>query len=252
MSELAAARALRTGRDAMTHSRVPRDRVARHASRAGEGPLFPSVICAADRSAAGHAACQHAAVLAAGAEVEHITTPRPGRASASLLDRCDGADLLVLADHDEVDGVFARASLPVLVARGSSPGTSVTDRILMAVDEGSDPQHAAEIVGRLASRRSSELAVVSIPARNRALERATAATSRIVTQVAGIVPQVYGRPVRGDRAILSAVESMEASLLVLPLGRTARARRDAALVTRLLTCSVLAIPELQDGGRSGP
>ena len=74
------------------------------------------------------------------------------------------------------------------------------------------------------------------------LERATAATSRIVLRTAGLVPHVYGRGSPVERAILSAAASMDASLLILPLGGTARARNQAVSIARFVACSVLTIP----------
>jgi hypothetical protein len=94
----------------------------------------------------------------------------------------------------------------------------------------------------LASRHRGTVAVVPFLEPHGALERATAATSRIVLQVAGLVPRVYGAHASLERAILSAVASMEATLLVLPLDSRASARNNAALIARLVGCSVLVIP----------
>jgi hypothetical protein len=77
---------------------------------------FASVICLADTSSAGHAARQQAAALAAGGAAEIIATPRPGRSQA-LLDRCDGADLLVVGASDGAIDLIQHTSLPVLLAR---------------------------------------------------------------------------------------------------------------------------------------
>jgi len=124
-------------------------------------PLFDSVICAVDRGPTGHTAREQAAALGAGGDVEYIITPRPTGGSGALLDRCDGADLLVLGAGGDPDSVIRRASLPLLLARWCPPGTRVTDRILIAIDDESEPDRAAEAAGLLASRYGGAVAVVS-------------------------------------------------------------------------------------------
>jgi hypothetical protein len=207
-------------------------------------PLLPfaSVICLVDRSSAGHAARQQAAALAAEGAVEIIATPRPGRSSSALLDRCDGADLLVLGASDEAIDLIRHTSLPVLLARSYSAGPAVTDRMLLAVDDESDPRGAAEIAAELAAGHRGTVAVVRTPRPNRVVDRATAAASRIVLQAAGTLAHVYEQDVPAERAILTAAAAEDASLLVLPLGNTKSARSRAATIARLVACSVLLIP----------
>src|SRR3954453_9943975 len=72
-------------------------------------PPFASVVCLVDRSTTGHAARQQAATLAPGGAVEIIAAPRPGRTSRALLDRCDGADLLVLGAGNEAIDLIRHA-----------------------------------------------------------------------------------------------------------------------------------------------
>jgi hypothetical protein len=205
-------------------------------------PPFASVICLVDRSSAGHAARQQATALAAEGAVEIIATPRPGRSSSALLDRCDGADLLVLGASDEAIDLIRQTSLPVLLARSCSAGPAVTDRMLLAVDDESDPRRAAEIAAELAAGHRGTVAVVRTPRPNRAVDRATAAASRIVLQAAGTLAHVYEQDVPAERAILTAAAAEDASLLVLPLGNTKSARSRAATIARLVACSVLLIP----------
>ena len=112
----------------------------------------------------------------------------------------------------------------------------------MAVDDKSEPHRAAEVAGWLASRHGGTVAIVPFLEPRGALERATAATSRIVLQAAGLVPRVYGAPPELKRAVSSAVSAMDATLLVLPLGSEASTRSNAALIARLVGCSVLVIP----------
>ena len=198
--------------------------------RADPGPLFGSVVCVVDRSSTGYAARQQAAALAPGGEVEYISPSQPWSANSTLLDRCDGAGLLVLGARYDAGSLIERASLPVLLTGWCPSGANVTDRILVVVDDEADPHNAAEVAGRLASRYGGSVAVVPAPKPNRALERATAATSRIVLQAAGMVPRVLGGRVPFDRTILSAAASMDASLLVLPLANTQGARRRTASI----------------------
>jgi hypothetical protein len=227
----------------MTHRHHVDDALGtRRPTLAEANPLFGSVICVVYRGSTGHVAHEQAAALGAGGDVEYIVTPRPAEGTGALLDRCDGADLLVLGAGDDADSVLRRASLPLLLARWCPPGTRVTDRILIAIDDDSEPDRAAEAAALLASRYGGTVAVVSAPAPNRMLERATAATSRIVLRSAGLVPHVYGRGAPMERAILSAAASMDASLLVLPLGGTEHARNQAISIARFVACSVLTIP----------
>jgi len=205
-------------------------------------PPFASVVCLVDRSSAGHAARQQATALAAEGAVEIIATPRPGRSSSALLDRCDGADLLVLGASDEAIALIRHTSLPVLLARSCAAGPAVTDRLLLAVDDESDPRGAAEIAAELAAGHRGTVAVVRAPRLNRVVERATAAASRIVLQVAGTPAEVYEQSIPAERAILAAAAAEDASLLVLPLGSTKSARSRAAAIARLVACSVLLIP----------
>ena len=211
------------------------------AVRAEARSLFASVVCVVGRNAMDHAARQQATTLGDAGEVEYVETPRL-RSNSALLDRCDGADVLVLGAHDDTAGLIERASLPLLLARSCPSGADVTDRILVAVDDKSQPHRAAEIAGRLASRHDGTVAVVPFLEPRGALERATAATSRIVLESAGQVPRVYGAPTELKRAVLSAVAAMDATLLVLPRGSEASARSNAALSARLVGCSVLVIP----------
>lgn len=215
---------------------------ARRPGHTDPRPPFASVICLGERSAAGHAARQQAATLAAGGAVEIIATPRPGRTSRALLDRCDGADLLVLGADDEAIDLIAYTSLPVLLARSCAAGAAATDRMLLAVDDESDPRPAAELAGVLAAGHHGTVAVVRAPTANRTLERATAAASRIVLQAAAMVPEVYEQAVPAEHAILAATAAEDASMLVLPLGETKSARSRAAAIARLVACSVLLIP----------
>jgi hypothetical protein len=203
--------------------------------------LFASVVCVVGRNSMDHAARQQATTLVDAGEVEYIETPRLP-SNTALLDRCDGADVLVLGADADAAALVERASVPLLLARSCPSGAEVTDRIVVAVDDKSEPHRAAEVAGRLAARHGGTVAVVPFLEPHGALERATAAASRIVLQAAGQVPRVYGAPTECRRAVLSAVAAMDATLLVLALGSEASTRSNAALIARLVGCSVLVIP----------
>jgi hypothetical protein len=220
----------------------PHGVAGRRPEHADSSSSFASVVCLVDRSSAGHAARQQAAALSAEGTPEVIATPRPGRTSTALLDRCDGADLLVLGASDEAIDLIQHTSLPVLLARSCAQGAAVTDRMLLAVDDESDPRDAAEIAAELAAGNRGSVAVVRTPRPNRVVDRATAAASRIVLQVAGTLAEVYEQAVPAERAILNAATAEDASLLVLPLGSTKSARSSAAAIARVVPCSVLLIP----------
>jgi hypothetical protein len=113
--------------------------------------------------------------------------------------------------------------------------------LLDVVDE-SDPRAAAEIAAELAAEHRGSVAVVRAPRPNRVVDRATAAASRIVLKTAGTLAEVHEQAVPAERAILTAAAAENASLLVLPLGSTKRARSRAAAIARLVACSVLLIP----------
>ena len=210
------------------------------AVRAKARSLFASVACVVGRNPMDHAARRQATSLADAGEVEYVDTPLL-RSNSALLDRCDGADLLVLGADDDAAALIERASLPLLLARSCPSGAEVTDRILVAVDDKSEPHRAAEVAGR--SRLVMAVRSPSFRSSSRAVRSsANRGDSRIVLQAAGLVPRVYGAPTESKRAVLSAVAAMDATLLVLPLGSQASARSNAALIARLVGCSVLVIP----------
>lgn len=219
---------------------------ARPRTRARLGPLFASAVCVIDRSALGQAARHQAATLTApGGTVQCISAPRPTRRQGSaLLARCDGADLLVLGADADAHTLLEHACIPVLLARCCPVGATVTDRIVVAVDGSAEPHRAAEVAGLLASRHDGTVAIVPAPERNPALQRATAASSRIVLQATGVAPRILGEYVAPERAISSAAVALDATLLVLPAGNTENARSNAELIARWVGCSVLAVPAL--------
>jgi hypothetical protein len=223
--------------------REPADRAR---PRTHAGPVFASAVCVVDTSALGQAARHQAAAFAdPGGAVHYISAPGPTRRrSSALLDRCVGADLLVLGAAADAPTVLEHACIPVLLARCCPLGAKVTDRILVAVDDCAEPDRAAEVAGLLAARHDGTVAIAPVPERNPALQRATAASSRIIIQATGVAPRVVGEYVAPERAISSVAATLDATLLVLPAGSTEQARSKAALIARWVGCSVLAVPVL--------
>jgi nucleotide-binding universal stress UspA family protein len=148
----------------------------------------------------------------------------------------------VLGTGATATAVLEQARIPVLLARWSPFGASVTDRILLAVDDSAKPDHAAEVAGLLAARHHGTVAIVPAPERNAALQRATAASGRIVLGATGVAPRVLREHVPPERLIPSVAAAVDATLLVVGVGRTTSTRSRASQIARCVGCSVLAIP----------
>jgi hypothetical protein len=202
------------------------------------------VICAVDRGAPGVAVRRQAEVLAAaGAMVEPLAAPPlTAEACGPFLDRCDGADLLAVSAAEDPGPLLEHATMPVLLARPGHVATTITDRILVAVDGSADPGDAAQVAGTLAARHRGEVAVVAAPRRDTAVERAIAATTRTVLDAAGVVPAVLGRRLSPEEAVAAAAGAHDATLVVLAVGTSDEAKARAARIARRVSCSVLALP----------
>jgi hypothetical protein len=207
-------------------------------------PVFASVVCAVDKGPTTPAARRQAAALAApSGAVEWLSAPGPAdEGYGALLDRCNGADVLVLGGGVRSPTVLEHASVPVLLARPCPLGDQVADRIVVAVDEAANPERAAKVAGLLAARHEGEVVIAPAPAPNARLQRATAASRRIVLRTSGDAPRVFGVYVPPERLIPSVAITLGATLLVLPVADTDAARRRAVLIARCVACSVLALP----------
>jgi nucleotide-binding universal stress UspA family protein len=212
-------------------------------------PVFTSAVCAAGRSPTGHVARHQAAALVdPDGTVQSISAYAAARhGHGALLDRCDGADLLVLAAGGDSHTVLKHASIPVLLARPTQLGTEVTDRIIVASDVSPESRRAAEVAGLLAAGRGAVVAIMPAPEPDPAVQRAVAASGRIVLASTGMASPVLGDQPPLERAIPVAAAALDASLLVLPLS-TESARSRAALIARRIGCSVLAVPASRPGG----
>jgi sulfide:quinone oxidoreductase len=218
--------------------------------------LFRSVLCGVDRSVNGRAAHQQAALLTEpGGAVEVVPAPRLIRhGERALRDACGGHDLLALGAGGDASAVVELAPIPVLLGRWSAPGTEVTDSILVAVDDSPDSMRALELAGRLVAVHGGSVTVLVAPRRDPALQRAIAASRRIVLQTTGAVPTVLGEQLPRERAIPATAVAINASLVVLATGDTEAERRTTAQIADRTEASVLAVPPTAaaDEADSGP
>ncbi len=235
----------RTPIGAQRRAREPHTKPADSVKRTAESAdMFRSVLCGVDRSVNGRAAHQQAALLAqSGGAVEVVPAPRLTRHDErALQDACEGHDLLVLGAGGGASAVVEHAPIPVLLGRWSAPGTEVTDRILVAVDDSPDSRRALELAARLAAVHGGSVTVLVAPERDPALQRAIAASRRIVLQTTGALPSVLGEQLPRERAIPATAVAINASLVVLATGDTDNERRTTAQIAERTEASVLAVP----------
>jgi nucleotide-binding universal stress UspA family protein len=84
--------------------------------------------------------------------------------------------------------------------------------------------------------------ILPVPRRDPALERAIAASVRVVGQATGTIPRIFGEPRPPEQAIPSAAAALSASLVLLGCGGTEIERMNTALVVQAIGCSVLIVP----------
>src|SRR5918998_4716392 len=116
--------------------------------RFGRRPVFPSATCLAGIGVAGRAARHQAAALVPLGSVRSAPLNSVSHDDGTaVIDCCTSTDLLVLCADQSDDAAFvlAHATKPVLLARTCPSGASVTDRILLAVDDSRESRHAAQL-----------------------------------------------------------------------------------------------------------
>jgi nucleotide-binding universal stress UspA family protein len=224
-----------------------------HTGRAGDraelavesATQFSSVLCAVDRSANGDAARRQAALLASpGGTVELLPLPQPTRHGLqALIDACDGHDLFAVGAGAAALGAAKHAPIPTLIARRCPLGTEVTDRILVPVDGSPESSEAVELAGQLAATHGGTISILQTPARDAALQRAIAASSRTLLQATGATPRLLDQWLPLERTIPSAAVTVSASLVVLGSGSSENARNTTARITGSVSCSVLTVPK---------
>jgi nucleotide-binding universal stress UspA family protein len=206
--------------------------------------VFPSVLCAAERSANGQAARRYARVLAGpDGAVEFVPSGRLTRhGHRALQDRCEGYDVLVLGAGAGAYSAVEHARIPVLIARRGALGARLIDTILVAVDGSPESSRAVEVAGRLAAAHGAAVRILSAFRRDPALDRAVAATARVLVGMTGTTPRVVGGRPRSGLAIPAAASAVKATLVVVGVGCGAVARAATATTAGSIGCSVLAVP----------
>lgn len=216
---------------------------------------FRSVICGLDRSVDSRAAREQAVGCAVPDARVEIVRPRKltGHGRRQLRDACQGHDLLALGAGPEAFAIVKHASIPVLIGRWNPLSPTVTERILVAVDGSPDSDRAVQLAGRLAADHDGTVVVVVTPERDAHLERAIAASRRILLRTTGRLPRVIGKPLARDQAIASAAVDADASLVVLA-GRDGYDASGMPATAARVECSVLCLPAVGSGpnARGGP
>jgi nucleotide-binding universal stress UspA family protein len=231
-------------RSVMLDSRPASLDSAQPADLAERACTFGSVLCAIDGGADAQAARRHAELLAKpGGTVELVLVSQLTRhGSRALQDGCEGHDLLVLSAGAASNAAVQHAPIPVLIARWCPLGTDVTDTILVAVDDSPESTRAVELAGRLAAAHGGRITILVAPAREPRLQRAIAASGRVLLRATGEVPRVFGEQLPPERTIPSAASAVAASLVVLGSGSGDLARSRTATIVSTVGCSVLAVP----------
>jgi nucleotide-binding universal stress UspA family protein len=165
-----------------------------------------------------------------------------GHGPRRLRDACQGHDLLALGAGPDASAAVQQASIPVLIGRWNPLSTAVTETILVAVDGSGGSHIAVQLAGRLAADHGGTVVVLVAPARDATLERAIAASRRIILHTTGRLPRVLGEPVARDHAIPSVARAADASLVVLGTDDSDDARRLTAQIAGRVECSVLCVP----------
>jgi nucleotide-binding universal stress UspA family protein len=222
-------------------SPLPEDHAGRPAVRAS---TFTSVICAVGEGPTDDAARHQAGLLASpGGTVELVAAASLTRhGELALGEGCDGHDLLALGGGAAAFAAVEQAPIPILIARRCPLGSEVTDSIVVPVDDSAESSRAVELAGSLAATHGGSVTLLAAPARDPGLERAIAAAFEVLLRATGAAAHVIGEPRPPDWVIPSEAATLNASLVVLDVGRSPTERRIAALIVAAIGCSVLAVP----------
>jgi hypothetical protein len=211
-------------------------------------PDFPfrSVLCAVDRSSNARAARDQAELLASPAgSVEIVPAPQLTRHGPSALrDRCEGHDLLAVGAGAAARVAVEHTAIPVLVARWGPFDTKVTDTILVPVEDSPEASRAVGLAGRLAAVHSGTVTILGAPPRDPTLQRAIAASARVLLGATGAAPRLLSEQLAPELAIPAAALRLPATLVVVGSADDEAARRMTAQLAGSLACSVLVVPAL--------
>jgi nucleotide-binding universal stress UspA family protein len=161
-----------------------------------------------------------------GGVVANVDLVHAADAAEALLQRAEGADLLVVGEplHSRAGGIAEgatsarvahRATLPVLIARDPEGGTAFPQQIVLATDGSADSDRAADLTAAIAAAHAAEVTLVhagasSDPQRRRMREQADRIAEATGSKPVWAVPT--SRPVP---AICSCAEWNRASLVVI-------------------------------------
>ena len=216
-------------------------------ARSGEPDFtFGSVLCGVDRSSNARAARDQAELFALPAgRVEFVPAPQLTRhGPCTLRDRCEGHDLLALGAGAAARLAVEHAPIPILVAGRGPFDTKVTDIILVPVEDSPESSRAVKLAERLAAVHGGTVTILGAPPRDPVLQRAIAASSRILLGATGAAPRLLSEQLSRERAIPAAALTLSATLVVLGCAGDEAARRMTAQIAGCLACSVLVVPAL--------
>jgi nucleotide-binding universal stress UspA family protein len=182
-------------------------------------------------------------LAAPGAALELVPGPElTHHGRRALQDACQGYGLLALGADAAALVAVEHAPIPVLLARWCPLGTDVTDTILVPVDDSPESGRAVALAGGIAANHGGTVTILAAPPRDPALQRAIAASGRVLLQITGAAPRRFGEQLPREHAIPSAASALTASLVVLGSGSGEPARRMTAQIAGSIGCSVLAVP----------
>ncbi len=217
--------------------------------RATPTPLFSSILCGTDNGPAGVAARRQAEWLSDGTVDLVPTRELTAHGPAALAEHVTGHDLIVLGSEPAAHVLLPHVAIPALLVRWCPDGYDVTDRILVAVGDHAGAARVATLAAEIARRHGGEVSLVAAPGRSHDLDRALAATGRILVTALGASPHVLGELAPPEVAVPAVAARCRASLLIAGVGDDAW---DAAYVSELARrtgCSTLAVPAPTKVGR---
>lgn len=211
---------------------------------------FQTILCANERTGADDAARHQAALLASPGGTVRLapTLHLKWHGQRAFDDTCAGYDLLALGAGDTAFAALAHAPIPTLIARLCPLEMQVTDRIVVCVDDSGQSRRAVELAGLLAAIHDGTVTILAVPPSVPALDRAIAASFRVLLRATGSIPRVYGESPPPERTIPAAAAALDASLVVLGCGPSPSESRATALIVGAIGCSVLAVPVAQPLG----
>lgn len=212
---------------------------------AGPGGEFESILCCVDMSAEAQAARKQAALLALPrGTVEFVDAPQLMRHGSRV---SDDHDLLVIGAGAAAFAALDDARMPILSARHGPSGTAVTDSILVPVGDPHASRAAVELAAKLAVEHEGTVTILAASPRHEALERAIAASRRMVLRATGAVPRVIGEWQPPERSIAAAAAALPASLVILGVETEM-----AGSMARAIAASVLLLPSRPDPTATAP